>query len=290
MGCFFVLFYSPRLSIIIAKRYSAKRNPTRWRTRLNQLRMILLVTTGLKLLSLKWLWLFSFPSQPRSVTQLLCMLLTRYPGFVMTPTCSYLIWHWLTSPWGRSICHSRLPTCAQEFGISAKCGVRWLDQFSSFLSYASIFTMGLIAFNRYIRIIKRTLYRKLFPSKRATRIYCALIWLFSILLDIPLLTGWVRSSYDEKLNHCKLMSYAYPTFIGAVFTNGVMIAIFYCYYKIYKAVKESTDNLNAHAEGNGVHSSNDSRRSNIPDVKVLKACFTVACFFVITWYFLDVLG
>ena len=133
MDCFFVLFYSSRLSIIIAKRYSAKRNPTRWRTRLNQLQMILLVTTGLKLLSLKWLWLLSFPFQPRSVTYLLCMLLTRYPGFVMTPTCSYLIWHWLTSPWGRYICHSRLPTCAQEFGISAKCGVRWLDQFLHFV-------------------------------------------------------------------------------------------------------------------------------------------------------------
>ena len=151
------------------------------------------------------------------------------------------------------------------------------------LAYASIFTMGLIAFNRYIKVLKPTLYRKLFPSKRSARMYCVLIWLFSILLDIPLLTSWVRFSYEEKLNQCKLMSYAYPTFTGAVFTNGVMIAIFYCYYKIYKAVKESTGNLNAHAEGNGVLSSNDSRRSNIPDVKVLKACFTVACFFVITW-------
>ena len=151
------------------------------------------------------------------------------------------------------------------------------------LAYASIFTMGLIAFNRYIKVLKPTLYRKLFPSKRAARMYCVLIWLFSILLDIPLLTSWVRFSYDEKLNQCKLMSYAYPTFTGPVFTCGVMIAIFYCYYKIYKAVKESTDNLNVHAEGNGAHSSNDSRRSNITDVKVSKVCFTVACFYVITW-------
>ena len=154
---------------------------------------------------------------------------------------------------------------------------------SHILACASIFTIALIAFNRYIKVVKPTLYRKVFPSKRAARMYCVLIWLFSILLDIPLLTSWVRFSYDEKLNQCKLMSYAYPTFTGPVFTCGVMIAIFYCYYKIYKAVKESTDNLNAHAEGNGAHSSNDSRRSNITDVKVSKVCFTVACFYVITW-------
>ena len=47
---------------------------------------------------------------------------------------------------------------------------------------ASILTMGLIAVNRYIRVVKPALYNRLFPSKRIARVYCALVWIASTLL------------------------------------------------------------------------------------------------------------
>ena len=154
---------------------------------------------------------------------------------------------------------------------------------SHILACASIFTIALIAFNRYIKVVKPTLYRKVFPSKRAARLHCVLVWLISIFLATPYLFGWSAVSYYEKLVICVSENNVYKKASTGVIVNGLTIMIFYCNFKIYKAVRESTRNLNAHAEGNGVRSANDSRRTNMTDVSVLKTCFTVACFFVVTW-------
>ena len=35
----------------------------------------------------------------------------------------------------------------------------------SIVAYASLFTLALIDFNRYIKVLKRSLYRKVFPQK-----------------------------------------------------------------------------------------------------------------------------
>ena len=58
------------------------------------------------------------------------------------------------------------------------------------LGVASNLNMGLIAFNRYIRVIKPALYSRLFPSKRKARFYCALVRIASLLLATPPLYGW----------------------------------------------------------------------------------------------------
>ena len=151
------------------------------------------------------------------------------------------------------------------------------------LAYASMLTVGLIALNRYIQVVKPNFYKKLFPSKRAARLYCVLVWLVAILLAITFLGGWVGITYFTRTSICSVESSVYILLIVGVVITGIMIAIFYCYFKIYKAVRESKDILKAHADGNRVRPSNDSRRSDITDVKVLKACFTVACFYVVTW-------
>ncbi|XP_022798799.1 rhodopsin, GQ-coupled-like [Stylophora pistillata] len=150
----------------------------------------------------------------------------------------------------------------------------------SILAVASIFTIGLITFNRYLKVVKPILYKKVFPSKKAAWLYCVLVWLVAIFRGVPILSGGIGVSYKTKLGVCTSESGILSQFVTGVFIYGVLIIIFYCHFKIYKAVRESTNNLNAHGERNG--SSNDSRRS--ADVRVLKTCFTVACFYVITWF------
>ena len=148
---------------------------------------------------------------------------------------------------------------------------------------ASILNMGLTALNRYIKVVKPTLYSKLFPSKRTARFYCLLVWLVAILLATPPLYGWGNMAYHKKFFVCtfqwqlKHISYAILTAGGVV--NGTTTAIFYFYYKIYKTVKVSTQNVNAHTSENEVGNSN-ARRT---DMKLLKTTFTVVCVFVMTW-------
>ncbi|KAJ7386500.1 hypothetical protein OS493_008634 [Desmophyllum pertusum] len=161
------------------------------------------------------------------------------------------------------------------------CEVSASIQFT--LGMASILNMGLIALNRYIRVVKPALYSKLFASKRTAWFYCFLVWLVSILLATPPLYGWGEMAYHAKFSVCtfgwKLKHISYAILIVGGLVNGVTIAIFYSYYKIYKTVKASTQNVNAHGAENGVGTSNSRR----PDMKLLKTSFTVVCVFVMTW-------
>ena len=165
-------------------------------------------------------------------------------------------------------------------------GEKWCEVSASIqftLGMASILNMGLIALNRYIKVVKPTLYSKLFGSKRAARFYCLLVWIIAMLLATPPLYGWGKMAYHEKFFVCTFtwhiehISYAILTAGGVV--NGTTTAIFYFYYKIYQTVKVSTQNMNAHAAVNAVGTSN----SHCTDIKLLKTTFTVVCVFLLTW-------
>ena len=146
------------------------------------------------------------------------------------------------------------------------------------LGIASILNMGLISFNRYFRVVKPALYSKIFASKRMARVYCALVWVASLLLATPPLYGWGKMAYHPYFAVCSFtweiqyISYAILVVGGVV--NGTTLAIFYSYYKIYKTLKESTRNLNAHGIEDGRHRT---------DIRLLKTSFTVVCVFVMTW-------
>ena len=151
------------------------------------------------------------------------------------------------------------------------------------LGIASILNMGLISFNRYFRVVKPALYSKIFASKRMARVYCALVWVASLLFATPPLYGWSKMAYHPYFGVCtftweiRYISYAILVVGGVV--NGTTLAIFYSYYKIYKTLKESTRNLNAHGMEDGAVSAGRHRT----DIRLLKTSFTVVCVFVMTW-------
>ena len=99
----------------------------------------------------------------------------------------------------------------------------------STLCYASILNMGLIALNRYVIVVKPALYRKLFTSKRAARLYCVLVLLVAMLLATPPMYGWGKIVYHTKFNACTFSwqkkVIAYTIFFVGVFFNGVTITV-----------------------------------------------------------------
>ena len=148
---------------------------------------------------------------------------------------------------------------------------------------ASILTMGLIAVNRYIRVVKPALYNRLFPSKRIARVYCALVWIASMLLATPPMYGFGKMAYNPLFAICsfawKAEHILYIILVVGVVINGTTVLIFYCYYKIYKTLKESTQNLNAHSIEDGAALSESPRT----DIKLLKTSFTIVCIFLMIW-------
>ena len=163
---------------------------------------------------------------------------------------------------------------------------RWCEiqaVIQSTLGLASILNMGLIAFNRYIRVVKPALYSRLFPSKRMAGFYCALVWIASLLLATPPLYGWGKMAYHPLFAVCtfdwKFENILYVIVMVGVVLNGTTVSIFYSYYKIYKTLKESTQNLNAHSVQDGAAASGRPAT----DIRLLKTSFTVVCVFLITW-------
>ena len=161
------------------------------------------------------------------------------------------------------------------------CEVSASAQLTMVLS--SLFIMGLIALNRYLKVVKRSLYIKFFPRKRVAWLYCGLVWLVSVLFATPPLYGWGKMNFDSDLIICSFnWKEGHVSFVIllAGFFNVTMVAIFYSYWKIYKTVKESTDNVNANVVKNGV----GTPKLHRTDIDVLKSCFTVVCFSSITWF------
>ena len=148
---------------------------------------------------------------------------------------------------------------------------------------ASLLTMGLIAMNRYMKVVKRTLYIKFFPSKRVAWLYFGFVWLVSVLFATPPLYGWGKIDFDSHFLLCSFNwregHFSFVILLAGFF-DVIMFAIFYFYWKIYQTVKESTDNVNANVAQNGV----GAPRFHRTDIDVLKTCFTVVCFFLITWF------
>ena len=147
---------------------------------------------------------------------------------------------------------------------------------------ASLLTMGLIALNRYMKVVKRSLYIKFFPTKRAAWLYCGLVWLVAVLFFTPPLYGWGKMNFDSDFLVCSFSwkeGHFSFVILLAGFLNVTTFAIIYSYWKIYQTVKESSNNVSVNVVQNGVGAPGFHRA----DIDVLKSCFTVVCFFLITW-------
>ena len=72
-----------------------------------------------------------------------------------------------------------------------------------------------------------------------------------MLLATPPLYGFGKMTYNPLFAICsfawKAEHILYIILVVGVVINGTTVLIFYCYYKIYKTLKESTQNLNAHS-------------------------------------------
>ena len=150
------------------------------------------------------------------------------------------------------------------------------------MGLASLLNLGLIALNRYVKVVKRALYTKFFPSKRVAWLYSGFVWLVSLLLATPPLYGWGKMNFDSDAFICAFNwrneNVSFLILHAGVF-NVTTCAIINSYWKIYRTVKESTDNVNANVVQNSV----GAQRFHRTDIDVLKSCFTVVCFFLITW-------
>ena len=122
--------------------------------------------------------------------------------------------------------------------------------FTLFSVYVSPTTMGLTAFNRYVRIVKPGHYSRIFNA-RQSKIYVAAIWLIvSGYVFIPKLAGWTDYGFIPGYAVCTIV---HPTEAMKIAHYCIVVVFFFLlplgvatfsYYKIFTMVNKHKINTN----------------------------------------------
>ena len=169
--------------------------------------------------------------------------------------------------------------CTMPLSIVFLAAGRWpfgtsLCYFSAIVKYSlakiSIYTMVLMAINRYYKIVKPAKYQTTF-KKRFIVITASLGWvIFTTYAIIASLVIGSNAKEDQDFAICLIQYPRSAIPILNLFMYLPYFPIIFCYWKIYRVVK--------------VHNANVSwQSSNVEDVKVSKTLFATVVGFVSLW-------
>ena len=165
-----------------------------------------------------------------------------------------------------------------------------LCQFEGFVSvftyYVTPATLGLTAFNRYMKIVKTSHYKKIF-SPRRSKIWLSCLWLsFALYLLIVRVTNWVKIDFIQDYAVC---SFDYPTSESQIFhyciTVGLLFVLPLCvgifsYYKIFLKTYEHQQNVVSSLQN---RSENSSVTNSMREIKLTRMLLLVAAGFLCCW-------
>ena len=151
-----------------------------------------------------------------------------------------------------------------------------------FIEFATLHTIALTAFNRFCRITKPHIYKKIFPSKRRSSAILMLVWAIQIAFIFAFsLPSFSNVEFNAKRVTCILI-FDSPSadiiycIIKTVFHFGVTsVIVVYCYAKVFWNIREHTRKVSC--------AFRTSERVNVEEVKVTRTVFGVVLFFLICW-------
>ena len=172
---------------------------------------------------------------------------------------------------------------------------RWVfgDALCQFQGFVDVFaynitpaTLGLTAFNRYMKIVKTSHYKKIF-SPRRSKIWLSCLWLsFALYLLIVRVTNWIKIDFIQDYAVC---SFDYPTSESQIFhyciTVGLLFVLPLCvgifsYYKIFLKTYEHQQNVVSSLQN---RSENSSVTNSMREIKLTRMLLLVAAGFLCCW-------
>ena len=159
----------------------------------------------------------------------------------------------------------------------------FVDVFSTYCPPA---TMGLTAFNRYIRIVKTNHYRKIFSPWRS-KIWLTVVW-FSLAgyLLVARITNWQRYGFVVGFAACSVKHYTenrklvhYVLIVCVYFGVPFLVAIF-SYCNVFKSIRRH----NVEVAPN-LHNTQEAAqtRISIQEIKISKSIACVFAGFFLCW-------
>ncbi|XP_027044350.1 5-hydroxytryptamine receptor 1-like, partial [Pocillopora damicornis] len=147
-------------------------------------------------------------------------------------------------------------------------------------------TLGLTAFNRYMKIVKTTHYNKIFSTHKS-KMWLICLWLtFALYLIIARFTNWLQIKFVQSYAVC---AFYFPTgeslivhyciTVGLLFILPLFIGIF-SYYKIYLKTHEHQQNVVSSLQN---RSENGVVRSSVKETNISRVLLFVAAGFLCCW-------
>ena len=157
-----------------------------------------------------------------------------------------------------------------------------------FVLYISPVTMGLTAFNRYMRVVKPKHYRVLFSSQRS-RLVLGFSWLILLIyITVARCTKWQTFEFMPNYALCTAM---YSSEENALIHYCITISLFFLfpfaifvfsYYNVYRAIRRHSHRVGPIFHNNN-NNNNNNTRLTIQEVRIRKALFVVITVFIVCW-------
>ena len=156
--------------------------------------------------------------------------------------------------------------------------------FSLFTLYVSPVTMGLTALNRFVRILKPSLYKKIFSS-RLSKVLMVSVWLFvASYVAVPRILGIQTFGFMPGYAQCTVMhtsgvgKLVHYSLVVSLFVLLPLVTAILCYYRVFKAIKQH--NLDVVPS---LQNSNRQAKITRHEIRLSKSLFVVVVTFSLLW-------
>lgn len=159
--------------------------------------------------------------------------------------------------------------------------------FTYFLTLVSLLTMAFMAVNRYCRVVKPSLYLKIFTKRLSVGFLVSLWVLMALTVSVPVFVGWAEFSFNRGYAAC-ILKFRKPslTIIFLILDASLillpcMATIFGCYFKVSRAVREH--NLQVASSLQRVSNNQFINGASVEEIRVTKTLFFLVSTFAICW-------
>ena len=149
--------------------------------------------------------------------------------------------------------------------------------FMHFLTLASVSTMGLIAVNRYLCVLKPNRYKTIFTTTRSA-VFLGSLWLFiSLVVVFPLILGWASMEFSSSMATCSLhfnsftSETSFTIFVMLIFVVSSFVIVALSYYFVSKALRQHRNHLSA------------VRGLSVQEINLTKTFFVLVVSFIVLW-------
>lgn len=153
-----------------------------------------------------------------------------------------------------------------------------------FLAFVSLQAIALLAFNRYCRVVKPWLFRKIFTKKFVGYSLLAVVFSATIFLGLPLVTGWAYFHFHSGKITCVLEFHhsatdkIYTGILGLVIVVIPFTVITFCYTKVFLKVQKHRQRFSSIGS-----LSVQSSRLSVEEINITKTLFAMVLGFTLCW-------